>query len=98
MNSNNKVISSLCYFSIFFAPFLLPLIVYFIVDDSEVKRHAISSLLSHIFPVIIIPLFIIAVIFNSIGLFFFLFVLSGILTIAIYAWNIIKGIQLLKQS
>ncbi|NQD52466.1 DUF4870 domain-containing protein, partial [Bacillus altitudinis] len=32
----NKILSSLCYFSIFFAPFLFPIIVYFLGKD-EVK-------------------------------------------------------------
>lgn len=98
MNRNNKAISSLCYFSIFFAPFLLPLIVYFIVDDREVKHHAKASLFSHILPVIVIPLFIVAILLNSVAFLFFVIVLGGLASVFVLIWNIIKGVQLLKES
>ena len=45
----NNILSSLCYFSIFFAPFLLPIIVYFVAED-EVKYHAKKAFWSHVFP------------------------------------------------
>lgn len=48
--SNSRVLSSLCYFSVFFAPLLVPVIIYFITDDFEVRRHAKKSLISHIIP------------------------------------------------
>ncbi|AXH99949.1 hypothetical protein DV702_09570 [Sporosarcina sp. PTS2304] len=48
--SNSKLLSSLCYFSVFFAPLLLPVIIYFVADEYEVKCHAKKSLLSHIIP------------------------------------------------
>jgi len=48
---NRRVLSSLCYFSVLFAPFLLPLIVYFITPDKEVKYHAKRSIISHLIPV-----------------------------------------------
>lgn len=48
---NQRILSALCYFSILFAPFLLPLIVYFISPTADVKYHAKRSLLSHLIPV-----------------------------------------------
>lgn len=48
---NNKTLSSLCYFSLFFSPLLLPFIIYLIIDDREVKRHAKRAFISHIIPV-----------------------------------------------
>ncbi|MCG3086951.1 DUF4870 domain-containing protein [Sporosarcina cyprini] len=51
---NNKILSALCYFSIFFAPLLLPVIVYFITNDREVKTHAKRSLISHLAPVVVL--------------------------------------------
>ena len=48
---NRRVLSALSYFSVLFAPFLLPLIVYFITPDTEVKYHAKRSFLSHLIPV-----------------------------------------------
>ena len=52
--TNNKLLSALCYFSIFFSPLLLPAIVYFITDDYEVKGHAKNSLISHLAPVVLL--------------------------------------------
>ena len=51
---NNKLLAALCYFSVFFAPFLLPVIVFFITDDREVKFHAKRSLVSHLVPVVLL--------------------------------------------
>lgn len=62
---NNRALSSLCYFSILFAPFLLPIIIYFVSVDKEVKYHAKRSLLSHLIPV---GLLIIAFIVFAIGM------------------------------
>lgn len=65
---NNRVLSALCYFSIFFAGFILPLIVYFVATDQEVKRHAKRAFISHlllIIPTIIgIILFIVVIAIN----------------------------------
>src|SRR4051812_47515962 len=52
--SNPKLLSSLCYFSIFFFPLLLPFIIYIATDESEVKFHAKRSLISHLIPVILL--------------------------------------------
>lgn len=65
---NNRILSALCYFSILFAPFLLPIIVYFITPDLEVKHHAKRSLLSHLLPV---GLLVITILFMIIGAFSF---------------------------
>ncbi|HDR7795260.1 TPA: DUF4870 domain-containing protein, partial [Bacillus luti] len=46
----NNILLSLCYFSIFFVPFLLPIIVYFIAEDGvkfHVKRRC-DHMFSHI--------------------------------------------------
>ncbi|QTD42909.1 DUF4870 domain-containing protein [Sporosarcina sp. Te-1] len=51
---NSKILSALCYFSIFFSPLLLPVIVYFVTNDHEVKTHAKRSLISHLAPVVVL--------------------------------------------
>ncbi|ARD47709.1 hypothetical protein SporoP37_05860 [Sporosarcina sp. P37] len=48
--SNSKLLASLSYFSVFFAPLLLPIIIYFVSDEFEVRRHAKKALVSHIVP------------------------------------------------
>ncbi len=58
---NNRVLSSLCYFSIFFAGFILPLIVYFAANNQEVKSHAKRAFLSHL--ILIIPTIIGVILF-----------------------------------
>src|SRR5699024_8196626 len=42
-----------CYFSVFFAPFLFPIVVYFVVG-LEVKRHAKKALWSHFITLVVI--------------------------------------------
>lgn len=49
--SNSKLLSSLSYFSVFFAPLLLPLIIYFAANEFEVRRHAKKAFVSHIVPI-----------------------------------------------
>ncbi|MBM7585972.1 hypothetical protein JOC86_002514 [Bacillus pakistanensis] len=100
----NKLLSSLCYFSIFFAGFIFPIIVYFIAEDPEVKNHAKVAFLSHLLPVIAVPL-VIAGVFFDIGILatgsgfpFFMSMGIGIsilLSIVVMIWNIYRGIKIL---
>ncbi|MEG9295725.1 DUF4870 domain-containing protein [Mangrovibacillus sp. Mu-81] len=100
----NKVLSALCYFSIFFAGFIFPIIVYFVAENPHVKKDAKAALLSHIIPIIAIP-FLFAGIFLDIGIFatgsglpIFLLVTVGLfilINIIIVIWNVYKGIKVL---
>ncbi|MBM7704497.1 DUF4870 domain-containing protein [Metabacillus iocasae] len=97
-----KFIASLCYFSVFFAPFLVPIVIYFITDEREVKDHAKAALFSHLLPIILIPLFFVILlpslhvsegfaliwIFLSVGV-------SFLLSAGIVVWNVVKGIRVL---
>jgi len=100
LGKNNKVLSALCYFSLFFAPFLLPLVVYFIADEQEVKGHAMASLLSHLLPLIVVPLFAFGFVMDQAAVLWFivLIIIGAVLVIGTTVWNIVKGIQLLKES
>jgi hypothetical protein len=97
-----KVLSGLCYFSIFFAGFIFPLVVYFATGDEVTKQHAKKSLISHLIPLIPTPLIVFAVyndfanmpdrvpaltIISIIGL----MIIWGIVVI----WNIIKGVKVI---
>ncbi|GGB44919.1 membrane protein [Fictibacillus barbaricus] len=94
---SKKIISALCYFSLFFAPFLFPIAVYFIADDNEVMEHAKKSFLSHILPIIAVPLGIIiifetqyhpaAIVISAL--------IFGTLTLIVMIWNIVKGIKVI---
>jgi hypothetical protein len=103
MNSDtNKLISALCYFSVFFAGFILPIAVYFIVHDEEVKRHAKHAFVSHLIPLITIPIFILGGVMSGAvdvaGVVIVLgFIVTFVVNIAVVVWNVVKGIQVLKS-
>jgi arginine exporter protein ArgO len=44
---SGKILAALCYFSIFFAPLILPIIVW-ILSDKPTSSHAAKSLIYHI--------------------------------------------------
>jgi len=98
----NKILSSLCYFSIFFAPFLFPIIVYFVAKDLQIKSHSKRALFSHLLPfiTIIILVFISLFTFNSMGngvgfAVFGGFVIAAIVNLVVFIWNIVQGIKVL---
>lgn len=106
---NERVLASLSYFSIFFAPFLFPIILYFIVKDEFVKQHALRALLSHMVPVIfgivLAFFFITGAIFadatNTFGTGIAIGYVVGIIaylavTIGFLIWNVVQGIRVLK--
>ncbi|WP_423799587.1 DUF4870 domain-containing protein [Neobacillus sp. SAB-20_R2A] len=99
---SRKVLSSLCYFSIFFAGFLFPLVVYFASGDEVTKGHAKKSLLSHVLPAVLTPLAVVAFVFdfaNFENQFPFVFIISlivlAIIWVVVIIWNIIKGVKVL---
>lgn len=100
----NNILSSLCYFSIFFAPFLLPIIVYFIGED-DVKYHAKKALWTHIIPYAI--LFGGLAVSGAFGIsmgestsvgfgIITTYVIFAIVGIYYFVWNIVKGVRVLK--
>ena len=95
--SVEKVMSSLCYFSVFFAPFLFPIIVYFVVRNEEVSYHAKRSIVSHLLPFLTIILALLAVFVMDVGVVIILgFILFSLLNVVVFIWNIVKGIQVLR--
>ncbi|WP_226655402.1 DUF4870 domain-containing protein [Guptibacillus hwajinpoensis] len=95
--SVEKVMSSLCYFSVFFAPFLFPIIVYFVVRDEEVSYHAKRSIVSHLLPFLTIILALLAIFVMDVGVVIILgFILFSLLNVVVFIWNIVKGIQVLR--
>ncbi|PES61568.1 DUF4870 domain-containing protein [Bacillus cereus] len=101
----NNILSSLNYFSIFFAPFLFPIITY-IVAEEEVKHHAKKALWTHLIPLVtaIIGLAISGTIGISsssanaieIGVSVTV-VIAFIVNIYYFIWNVVKGIKVLKE-
>ncbi|MDM5330307.1 DUF4870 domain-containing protein [Neobacillus sp. CF12] len=101
-----KVLSGLCYFSIFFAGILFPLVVMFASGDEVTKSHAKKAFLSHLIPLIPVPLLIFAL-FNDINAInneaipVFTLVTAGILVLVsliVTIWNVIKGVKALMTE
>jgi hypothetical protein len=103
--NSSKLLSATCYFSVFFATFLFPVIVYFVTKEEKVKKHAKKSLFSHLLPFFILVLsiggFIIAAATNHDGLAalpFLGIVVGGMIHLLVIIWNVIKGIQVLQEA
>ncbi|WP_066314668.1 DUF4870 domain-containing protein [Bacillus sp. FJAT-29814] len=99
---SRKVLSSLCYFSIFFAGFIFPLVVLIASGDEITKKHAKSALLSHLIPLITVPLLIFSLVYEfasmeaEIPVFTIIAVILMVLvSINVVIWNIIKGVKVL---
>lgn len=102
---SRKVLSSLCYFSIFFAGFIFPLVVYFASSDQGTKAHAKKSLFSHLIPLILMPFVVVAVINDSVNfqnetpIFTIIsIIVIAISGIAVTIWNIVKGVKVLLSE
>jgi hypothetical protein len=96
-----KVLSGLSYFSIFFAGILFPLVVMFASGDDVTKSHAKRAFLSHLIPLIPVPLLLFALFsdINTIsneGIPVFTLVTAGIMVLVsliVTIWNVIKGVK-----
>jgi hypothetical protein len=102
--NTSKLLAAACYFSVFFAPFLFPIVVYFVAADEKVKMHAKKSFVSHLIPlgaaIIIGALMLWAAPTAREALVAMPFVgviIGGIVSFIVVVWNIIKGIQVLQE-
>lgn len=105
--SGNRILASLCYFSVFFASFIFPLIVWLISKNPFEKTHAKKALISHL--IVFIPLIFILIPFiifmfgqndsTMSAMLIIMFLLFGVYVIAsliTIIWNIIQGIKVLN--
>lgn len=102
--SNRRLLSSLNYFSIFFAPFLFPFIT-ILVGEKDIKGHGKRAFLSHSIPVILY--FIMMSVFslssyltgadqpNSILVIWGVTILA-IISVSVVIWNVIQGVKVIK--
>lgn len=103
MMETNKVLSALCYFSIVFAGFIFPLIVFFVTNDDTTKQHAKKAFISHLCPLIPLPVLGICVYFDvSRGhdafpvLTIICAAVMVLISIMVFLWNIVKGVKVLS--
>jgi hypothetical protein len=100
-----KVLSGLCYLSIFFAGFIFPLVVYFATGDEVTKKHAKKSLLSHLIPLIPTALMVFAILTDiakmqdQVPAFTIISIVLVMITWSVVAiWNIFKGVKVLVSE
>ena len=108
---NQKILSAFSYLSIFFAPFIVPLVVYFVSKDGDVKRHAIRALISHLIPFVFGIIFFIVFIVSSMSLntfepsangntfiiiWFASFAIYLLVSLGIVIWNIVQAVRVIR--
>lgn len=93
-----QLLSALSYFSIFFAPFIFPIIVWIASRDPYVAKHSKRALISHILPFIAaVPLLILTFGANHAGSVLGYILLFVIIYFGTFIYNIVKGIQVLRE-
>lgn len=93
--TNNKLLSALCYFSVFFSPLLLPGIIYLVTEDRDVKYHARRSFVSHLVPVVLL---IAGFVIFSFSMFSFENRMMGMLNGGFDFWNLAPFIFMLLYA
>jgi hypothetical protein len=99
VSSMCRVISSLGYMSIIFAPFLVPVMIFcFMNDHLEVREHARIAFQTHLIP--IVALAMMSILFFEMGMLFngfsiVCFIVFGGIAVTAVVWNIVKGIKIL---
>lgn len=98
-----KVLSALSYFSILFAAFIFPLIVFLASEDPDTKVHAKKAFLSHLIPLIPLPLLALSIYFDGTGASGGIpvytigcVILMVAISIGVTIWNIVRGIKALR--
>jgi hypothetical protein len=104
----SKGLSALGYLSFFFAPFIVPIVLFFVSKEELVRHHAKRALIAHIIPIILGIIFVIVffgsafmVTLDSTGDSFFLvfiiaFIIYAILTFILAIWNLVQAIKVLR--
>ncbi|WP_211746339.1 DUF4870 domain-containing protein [Paenibacillus sp. Marseille-Q4541] len=93
-----QLLSSLSYFSIFFAPFLLPLIVWIVAKDDYISGHAKKAFFSHIFPFLAaIPLLIFMFNANHAASIVGYVILFLVIYFGAFVYNIYQGVKVLRD-
>ncbi len=111
---NPKTLSALSYVSILFAPFLLPIILFFVSKEKEVKYHAKRASISHLIPTVLgaaISIFALMILFTFNGAvngavytpsyftnFMIWMFIYFIISSAIVVWNLVQAVRVFRQN
>lgn len=106
---NSKGLSAIGYLSIFFAPFVVPLFIFFASKEQAVRDHAKRAFISHLIPFILGLIFLIFFVSsaffvsntipyneNTFMLTVILFIFFLLLSFAIAIWNLVQAIKVLR--
>ncbi|ACK38727.1 DUF4870 domain-containing protein [Listeria monocytogenes] len=104
--NDHRILNALSYFSILFAPIIVPVLIWIFAKSEEVSHHAKVALLTHIIPTIIgilcfSSVFVTAMtnsgILSSFTFFITasLFIFTLIAVVGLFIFNIVRGIQML---
>ncbi len=96
---SEHILSSLCYFSVFFAPFIFPIVVYFL-SDKGIKNHAKSALFIHLIPAITVIGAFIALLISNLNENVTTLAIATVVVINAYYFilNLVKGVKVLQGS
>ncbi|MEK4701226.1 DUF4870 domain-containing protein [Solibacillus sp. FSL R7-0668] len=105
----SKGLSALGYLSFYFAPFVLPLIIFFVAKEDAVKHHNKRAFISQLIPIVLgIIYFIFFIIFAFTdgiayetnyffeGWIFIGFIILAVLSFGIAIWNLVQAIKVLR--
>ena len=105
----SKGLSALSYLSFYFAPFILPFIIFFVSKDDFVKNHSKKAFISQLIPIVlgiflIIYFFISAFSWNDAptpqdffgGTIIIGFILFAIISFVLAIWNLVQAIKVLR--
>lgn len=104
--NDHRILNALSYFSIFFAPIIVPALIWIFTKTDEVAHHAKVALLTHIIPTIAAVICFSSIFitsFTNIGILTNLslmvtaglFFITIIATLGLFIFNIVRGIQML---
>ncbi|MBC6310718.1 DUF4870 domain-containing protein [Listeria sp. FSL L7-1582] len=105
--NDQKILNALSYFSLFFAPFIVPIAIWIFSGTENTKHHAKVALFTHILPTIggiftALSIGIVGFSTNSTNVTGFiglgLVVVVGLMTIVLALFNIVRGIQALTAK
>lgn len=108
---NQKTLSAFSYLSIFFAPVIVPLVVYFVSKDDYVKKNSIRALISHLIPFVFGIIFFAVFIFSTLSfstfdsnsdsttfliIWFASMAIYLLITLGIVIWNIVQAVRVIR--
>ncbi|MEG0385352.1 DUF4870 domain-containing protein [Solibacillus cecembensis] len=106
---NSKGLSAIGYLSIFFAPFIVPLLIFIVSKDTAVRFHAKRAFISHLVPFVLGILFLAFFVSSSLfvsNAFSFndssilvpiiIFILYLLLSFTISIWNLVQAIKVMR--